>query len=140
MEILLNGSAVAVCELRRHISFSACWKCHLLCPLDTRVSWDNQQNKTHRGADFFSSSVPLPTPPSPSSSSLCWGITAWTLCMLGKWAIIEPQFLPTCGVDWFVSKCYSEAKDAEEHTFWSHSASQKVLKTVCLYFLLTHTL
>lgn len=108
MGILLNGTAVAVCWLRRHIHFPVCRKCCLLCPLDTLV-----RTRHNRGADFLSLPLSLSHPLPHLLLPLSAGESQPGPCILGKWAFIEPQFLPTCGVDWFASQCYSEAKDAE---------------------------
>lgn len=92
--------------------------------------WAGVTNKTrHTVGQIFSLFLcPFPPPPSPSSSSLCWGITAWTLCMLGKWAIIEPQFLPTCGVDWFASKCYMRLRVLKNTLFGTTVQAKRSLK------------
>lgn len=77
--------------------------------------WAGVTNKTrhNRGADFLS----LPLSLSHTLPHLLLPLSAGESqpgpCILGKWAFIEPQFLPTWGIDWFASQCYSEAKDAE---------------------------
>lgn len=71
------------------------------------------ENKTHRGADFLSLPLSLSHTLPHLLLPLSGGESQPGPCIPGKWAFIEPQFLPTCDVDWFASQCYSEAKDAE---------------------------